>query len=238
MKNCWFVISGLIMVATGSQSDKCQVVDVSSSMSCANLPTYPFEMYGAAGGVINNSPTICGGFSTTSGSHGAQESCYTFNKDINKWKFHCNMTSRRVDYAATVMKDALFISGGFHSNSTEFIHANGTVTSGPDLPVARFGHCMVTLHDGKVMIIGAATTSSLHHKNVSTFDSADNSFTPGPSLSYKRIHAACTIFKSNLHNGRPVVLAAGGSGTKTAEVYDYTNNNQWQTSIHLNISNM
>ena len=229
------------MVATGYQfTDKCQVVDVSTSTSCSNLPNYPFSMESAAGGVIDNSPTICGGY-RSSGSPSDTESCYTFSKDSNSWKLHCNMSFRRFYHAATVMKDALFISGGHDDSigtlaSTEFIHANGTVTSGTDLPVARYGHCVVTLHNGKVMIIGAASPSSLR-KNVLVFDQANNSYTTGPSLSYDRRHAACTLFKSNLHNGRPVVLSAGGKYQTTAEVYDYTKTNQWQKSIHLNISN-
>ena len=66
---------------------------------------------------------------------------------------------------------------------------------------------------------------------------ADNSYTTGPSVTYNKYHAACTLFHSDLHNGRPVVLAAGGYQQATAEVYDYTNSNQWETSIHLNISN-
>jgi hypothetical protein len=244
MKNCCFVISGpLILVATGSSfTDKCQVIDVSSSTSCANLPSYPYSMWGAAGGVINNTPIICGG-RISSGFPTQQESCYRFNENSNSWNLHCTMTSRRSIHAATVMKDALFISGGFDGSSnrlasTEFIHANGSVTSGPNLPVARHGHCMVTLHDSKVIIIGANYPTSLY-KNVLVFDPADNSYTTRPSMSYERRNSACTLFHSDLHNGRPVVLAAGGIGQTTAEVYDYTtNSNQWETSIHLNISNM
>ena len=169
-----------------------------------------------------------------------QESCYRFNENSNSWSLHCTMTVRRSSHAATVIHDTLFISGGLgvngnHSsilNSTEFIHANGSVTSGPNLPEARQGHCMVTLHDSKVMIIGG-------YSPVLVFDTADNSYTTGPSMSYSRKSLACTLFHSDLHNGRPVVLAAGGRYQKTAEVYDYTtNSNQWETSIHLNISNM
>ena len=244
MKNCCFVISGsLILVATGSDyTDKCQVIDVSSSTSCGNLPSYPYSMYLAAGGVINNTPIICGG-RISSGFPTQQESCYRFNENSNSWNLHCTMTSRRSIHAATVINDTLFISGGVDGSfndlaSTEFIHANGSVTSGPNLPVARHGHCMVTLHDSKVIIIGANYPTSLY-KNVLVFDPADNSYTTRPSMSYERRNSACTLFHSDLHNGRPVVLAAGGIGQTTAEVYDYTtNSNQWETSIHLNISNV
>ena len=230
------------MVATGSSyTDKCQVIDVSSSTSCANLPSYPYSMRYATGGVINNSPIICGGY-RRSGSPREQESCYRFNESSNSWNLHSTMSSRRSNHAASVLPGIaqLFISGGLDGSSllasTEFIDADGSVTSGPNLPVARYGHCMVTLHDSKVIIIGGYPSSL--NQNVLVFNPADNSYTTGPSMSYERRHSACTLFHSDLHNGRPVVLAAGGSGQATAEVYDYTNSNQWETSIHLNISNM
>ncbi len=106
------------------------------------------------------------------------------------------MKSRRSYHAATVVKDALFISGGYYNGnlaSTEFIHADGTVTNGPNLPVARYGHCMVTLHDGKVIIIGGYPSSL--YKNVLVFDPADNSFTTGPSLSYNKRYALYLLGK-------------------------------------------
>ena len=239
MKNCCIVFSGsLILVATGGgPTDKCQVVDVSSSTSCANLLSYPYSMKSAAGGVINGSPTICGG---SVGGGVYLESCYRFDKFENSWKLHANMNSKRHSHAAAVINDVLFISGGYYNGqlaSTEFINANGTVTSGTSLPLARQGHCMVTLHDGKVMILGAESPYSLT-KNVVVFDPADNSYTTGPSMSYPRNQGACTLFKSNLHDGRPVVLSAGGLSQATAQVYDYTNSNHWQTSIHIIIYNM
>lgn len=245
MKNCCFDISGpLILVATGSSSgsytDECQVIDVSSSTSCGNLPSHPYFLSSAAGGVINNTPIICGG-SIYSGSPREQDSCYRFNENSNSWHLHSTMTARRGTLAATVIKDKLFISGGYDDSgplaSTEFIHADGTVTNGPDLPATRYGHCMVTLHDSKVIIIGAWASSSLF-KNVLVFDPAENSYTTGPSMNSERRLSACTLFHSDLHNGRPVVLSAGGYKQATAELYDYTYSTQWETSINLNISNM
>jgi len=192
----------------------------------------------ATGGVVNGSPIICGGWR----SNGEKtDSCHRFDKNANSWKFHSTMKSKRNRHASTVVNNALFITGGNTGRNilatTEYIYANGTVQSGPNLPEARHGHCSVTLHDGKVMILGAFNPSSLR-RNVIIMDPADNSFATRPSMSYKRVNAACTLFYSPLHNGRPVVLAAGGRNQATAEVYDYTYANQWQTSMHLIISNM
>ena len=234
------------MVATGYPNNgQCQVIDMSSSTTtCSNLPSYPTSVYGAAGGVINGSPIICGGNSGSPRSlRNLQGSCYIFDKNENTWKLHCNMKSRRVQPAISVVKGTLFVSGGGGDGddltSTEIIYSNGTVESGPHFPGKRHGHCMVTLPDGKVMIIGAASPNPIN-RNAVIIDPANtnNSYTDVPSTNYIRKRAACALFNSPLHDGRPVVLVAGGDSTTTAEVYDYTVADQWQTSIHLIMSNM
>ena len=48
------------------RSDLCQVIDVSSQKQCSNLKSYPLSVSNAAGGVLNNIPTICGGDTGTS----------------------------------------------------------------------------------------------------------------------------------------------------------------------------
>ena len=45
--------------------------------------------------------------------------------------------------------------------STEMVKQDGTISVGTSLPAARYGHCMVTLRDGKVMILGAWWPDSL-----------------------------------------------------------------------------
>ena len=55
------------------------------------------------------------------------------------------------------------------------------------------------------------------------------------SMIYERSTHACTIFNSILHDGRPILLAAGGwvggSGGNTAEMFDFTKEgSSWQES--------
>ena len=38
--------------------------------------------------------------------------------------------------------------------STELVSQDGTISYGTPLPAPRMFHCMVTLHDGRVMILG------------------------------------------------------------------------------------
>ena len=53
------------------------------------------------------------------------------------------------------------------------------------------------------------------------------------SMLHKRDRHACTIFKSGLHDGQPMIIIAGGrgSGSQTAEVLDFTKEEaNWQES--------
>ena len=134
-----------------------------------------------------------------------------------------------------VINEALWVLGGTGLNSTEYIYANGTVVAGPNLPTANHGHCSVTLHDGKIMIIGGYKFRQLN--TVLIFSPKNNSFIQGPSLINRRYHLACALFFSPMHDNRPVVLSAGGYGHYAGgyghytEVLDYTTANaEWQES--------
>ena len=94
------------------------------------------------------------------------------------------------------------------------------------MDLSRGDHCMVTLDDGKVMILGSSWY--YHHKRVSIFDPQSNTFMNGSDLLYDR---ECAVFFSPLHDNRPVVLSAGGRHSSTAEVLDYTKPNaSWEES--------
>ena len=222
-----------------------QVVDMKSNNTCTNLKNYPINIKFASGGVIGGSPMICGGFGKASGESKEQsrDECYAYDKLSWAWTLHANLNSERKHLSSSVINGALWVSGGMMAGNvdgtTEYIHANGTVVAGPNLPVARYGHCSVPLHDGKVMIIGGA--GDLHRlsyveKTVLIFSPNNNSFTPGPSFIHNRHGFACTLFSSPMHENRPVAMIAGGIGVgqyKT-EILDYTTENaKWEQGKQL-----
>ena len=79
----------LIMVATGSGTDEVQIVDIANATNkCSNLPSYPYELIGGAGKIINGSPLICGGYSLSSGY---KSSCYSYDKQLSHWTLFADM---------------------------------------------------------------------------------------------------------------------------------------------------
>ena len=225
-------------------SSNCEVIDIlNSSKFCANIPSYPVSIWTGSGGIVSDVPMICGGELYDDGYEGRamENSCYIFDLTSNAWKLLAKMSVARSDFASVPMTGALWVTGGSTRKglqvaksediTTEFIYLNGTVLPGPDLPSPRDDHCMVTLHDNRVMILGSdnGTTDS---KSVIIYEPDTKIFSAAPSLQFDRNGAACALFYSPLHENRPVVLAVGGYNTDTAEIYDYTHSNEWEQSKH------
>ena len=103
-----------MLVATGddgnwNEKNHAQVVDLSLTNVCATFPAYPISMYGAAGGLINNILTVCGGIDS---SYNYLDTCYKYDMAANEWTFLCNMQSRRYVHAAATLPDgSLWITG-------------------------------------------------------------------------------------------------------------------------------
>lgn len=233
-----FIISGsLLMVATGYfYEKKAQVVDIQSNTKCTDLADYPMYLGGATGGLIDKRPLICGGH----GSTGSNSTCYIFKKETNQWQLHANLITERYRAASALLPNgSLFITGGSKSRfgsfaSTEIISADGSVNVGWDLPEPTAHHCMVSMDDGRVAIMGGEYPQK---KKVYLYDpQTPDQFKDGPSMLFDRFEAGCTLFYSTKHGGRPVILVAGGYDQTTSEIWDYTAVNNWEQSKHIVLS--
>ena len=103
------------------------------------------------------------------------------------------------------------------------------MTAGISLPYTVYGHCVVTLNDGRVMILGGYDGLSL--RKVLIFNSTSGTFSDAPDMLYSRTQHGCATFKSQLHDQREVVLVAGGQHKIKVELLDFqTEGSIWQES--------
>jgi len=226
--NCAKSKEQVLLVATG-WTNQSQVIDLNSPTNCSNLQPFPHALAYGAGGVLNGHPVICGG---RNNSNERQSSCYMHDHSQNEWTLFGNLNSSRIYHASALLNGDLWMTGGYNSDnvrlaSTELVRQDETISDGTLLPVARSNHCMVTLHDGRVMILGGIPYS----KNVLIFDASDNAFTNGIELLYNLVNGACTIFHSAMHENRPVVFAGESYGSpreNKAQLLDYTLGNTWE----------
>jgi len=232
----------VLLVATGSWTNQSQVIDLNSPTNCSNLQPFPHALAHGAGGVLNGHPVICGGSDSLSSGQGyeIQSSCYMHDHSQNEWTLFGHLNTARMFHASALLNGDLWMTGGYNRYktnidsvmlaSTELVSQDETISEGTPLPVARASHCMVTLHDGRVMILGGQPYSVVS-KNVLIFDASDNAFTNGTELLYSLVDGACTIFRSAMHENRPVVFAGGSYGKpleNKAQLLDYTLGNTWE----------
>ena len=209
----------------GDYSQSVQVIDVNGTQTCSDLAPYPIIPRGGGGGLLEDTPVLCGGNS-------ANTECYSYDKASTTWQLLGNLVTGRRLFGAAIFKGALWVTGGYDGadvlDSTEIIALDGTVTSGTNLPNARYGHNMVVINDDEFMILGSRIPED-QYRNTMTYNANSETFSSGPSMIYDRRNAACSMFQSKLHNDRQVVLCAGGLLDKgTAELLDFSQENaQW-----------
>ena len=191
-------------------------------------------MHYGGGGLLNDTPVICGGYYTGK-VYNYESACYYHNKITNAWKLLGNMHNARSEFGFAQLNGGFWVTGGHApslTTSTEIIHLNGTISLDKPLPTVQAGHCMVTLNQNDVLIIGGYPPANF--KKTMFYKKNSRSYTNGPRMNHNRYSHACCVFNSQLHKGQPVVLAAGGAFGPTVELLDYTQENaQWTVSKHF-----
>ena len=128
-------------------------MSISGNYQCPDWVDYPIAVYGAAGGLLEGIPIICGGKNIAY----TTDKCYKITAKNNEHVF--TMSTVRSNAAFVTINDSrLWITGGAdHSknilSSSEFIQLNGTIP-GPKLPIPLAGHTMVNIDNNKIMVIG------------------------------------------------------------------------------------
>jgi hypothetical protein len=196
------------LVTTGVSYDnsvKSEVIDLKDPNNiCQNLEDYPIKVQGAVGGLLNQvDPLVCGGLPYT-------KSCYVVNQPGQS----SEMLEERVWSASLTLNSThLWITGGLNGNgyelrTSEFVSMGQPAVKGPDLPYAVYGHCLVGVNSSTALLCGGNNGEYLSECHY--MDLEDHSWSQGPSMMTKRWTHSCGIFQSAAHQGRNVVIVAGG----------------------------
>ena len=200
----------------------------SSTICQASSFKYPIDVYGASGALVGTTMVSCGGRSGRYPHYTYYDSCYSFDKQNNQWKFLSKMSKARKGTAAISIHNGVWITGGYDGDnrlsSTEFIFLNGTKKAGPSLPQPRSRHCLVQ-YKGTIILTGGygGERSIVIYRQVKdNIEEIGN----GPDMTNDRRGHGCGIFQSSQHGGRPILVIAGDS---TSEYWDFTvPDSKWQ----------
>jgi hypothetical protein len=129
------------------------------------------------------------------------------------------------------------LSSGWETKSTEFVQLTGT-TTGPDLPIEVKGHCLVSLNDTTVLLIGGNLKDGTTSKATFFYSTDHMTWTDGPSLTIGRYYHSCALFKSPQHGHTDTVIVTGGYNGDDLASTEFLNleSNSWQSGTQLNSS--
>ena len=187
--------------------------DASCNCIVSQLPT---SVSGATGGLVGDTPLICGGY----GDDGYQKSCYSLKEDGN-WKLESNLKTAR-HYAANgavIIDNKLVIAGGMTDDNMmatiEVVAPNTRSETLPiRLPAVMFDSCIVPWDTNTFLIIGGY--SEIFRKQTYFINIANNTIANGPDLLTARFSFGCHDMKIN---GEDFIIVAGGNGAWQSTEY-------------------
>jgi hypothetical protein len=207
-----------ILVTTGltDGNTKIDIVDLNDPSKVCQpsiLDEYPIDaVTGASGGLVNNNiALICGGLNFSSRER--LDDCFAITD--NAIEALVKLTQSRSDAASVVMNgNTLWMTGGVVledtvTKSTEFVELTGT-RPGPDLPLEVHGHCLVSLNETTVLLIGGWLATETRSKATFYYNHDHETWTEGPSLVSERSGHSCSLFKSPQHGHTNIVIVTGG----------------------------
>jgi hypothetical protein len=95
------------------------------------------------------------------------------------------------------------------TKSTELVQLTGT-TLGPYLPLEVYSHCLVSLNDTTILLIGGCLRDGNETKATYYYNTDHKTWTDGPSLTIGRFTHSCALFKSPQYGHTDTVIVTGG----------------------------
>ena len=103
-----------------------------------SLPPIPEAFSGGAGGVVENTIILCGGYSNECSCRFS--TCHIFDNENKTWTT-VQMSSRRNFPASSLLNGSLWITGGLGDtgklSTSDMVYPNGKVRPGPLLPISK-----------------------------------------------------------------------------------------------------
>jgi len=203
-----------------------------STKICNSKSIYPLKVEDATAVFTDNYIIVCGGYRTNS-------ACYTYADNQQGWTKLADMDTPRYGSASVSIDDGILVTGGYDDEThgtlktSEIIFLNGTVKQGKPLPEPREGHCLVE-YQGQIISTGGYDRNGYSTSTVWSFNNHEEfTMTKKPSMIHRRTQHACGIVHSSLHDGRPLLVIAGGYGgwgSDKSEYLDFSvSGSQWQS---------
>ena len=172
------------MITTGwpySNGAHTEVLDLLNPTSnCAPGLEFPVEIQGATGGIVDETPIICGGW------NGLTRIKECFKLVDNNWQPAGMLETGQSDMGTgnVVIEKQLLLSGGYDGSrlyQTSLLDTTSTLKL-KDMPNGISDHCMVKLDQSKIMLIGGFDDENGRRSETLIFDVENQQWSDGPRM--------------------------------------------------------
>ena len=231
------IVGSKVLVVTGDpfgNGRHTEIIDLEdSSFSCSKVEQFPKVLYGAVGGLIGQTPFVCGG-GKFDGSYSSY--CYALREN-GSWETDATAALNTERYMAAtgsvLMTNKLVLAGGKASNRVSTIELASpntrSTTLSVRLPVGLSHSCIVPWDSDTFMVIGGDDGGS---KKKTYFVHMNNdTITNGPNLLKGRYYLAC---HEMIVNNEAFILVTGGHHVeRSTEVLSKNNyRDGWKKGKH------
>ncbi len=196
-------------------TDDIEVIDLeSSSTTCTNLPAFPSQIRGGIGGLQEEEPLICGGFDSGLGNY--TNKCYLLRNGswIETYPLSESKAFMAISPSPFLDKsDRFYVSGGSNPiqlSTSEILTENGWEVVQPTLPVTLWRHCMVSLNETTVIVIGGDNLETRYSDETYFLDSVTGVWSAGPRLNIGRHDHSCGRIRIESGSLEKSVIVVGG----------------------------
>ena len=231
------------LVVTGSpyrNGKQSEIIDLEdATFECTLVNQFPVELYFAIGGLVGETPMVCGG---SLGSGSKSKACYTLQGNGAWMEDQSAALNRARVNAATglaVWNNQLVVAGGYSPSLSQYLQTIELVSPNTraktlsfTLPLGLGLSCIVKWDDDTFYVIGGYSTRSSRSKETFFINMRNETVTQGPELIDGRRYLAC---QEMIVGGEPFIVVAGGSGAKTrTEMLSKSNfANGWVQGVDL-----
>lgn len=197
-------------------------------LQCMNWADHPLRSDGTAGGLIVNTPVICGGEYFNE--------CFSIKQ--RNTEVYAYISVKRWDSAGIVLNDSvLWISGGEQNklawgmlDTSEYITHNSS-SPGPNLPLPLKAHSMLSINDTHSMLIGGESSQKSIQDSTYYFNHVIQEWINGPKLIETRTYFTTGIVIDEYYMDK-YIIAVGGMNNKQLDTTEILWKNEWLEGIH------
>ena len=235
-----FISVSKFLITTGSHETEIIDLSVTNDYQCFRWSDRPYNVRGAVGGLIDNTPLVCGGeFKDFEGKYHTLGECHSLSRQ--KSTLITNM-SYKTKFAASIVLNGttLWITGGIAGGFdgyiddetlafTEYITLQGA-DIGPEMPQPLSHHVILGLNSTFSMITGGRSFDYDLSGLTFFFDHGLQEWTNGPNMIEARFDHAAGIVTDKVSEEQIMVVTGGMGGVNywlilsTTEVFF---ENQW-----------